>query len=132
MTENFRFGKLSKKHKKIFLLHKLLLFLSILIMTIIAVSITNPEIVETSDKMSFTLGAMIGFSIMILAFFNRLKTLFKIKFVVFLVIWLLLMSLQMIMSTMLWTIGLVLIPLMIDDLIILPIWNNLWYNVYEW
>jgi len=77
------------------------------------------------------MGATLGISIMILAFFNRLKSLLKIKFVAFLIAWVLLFSLQMIMSTLIWSIGLVLIPLMIDDLIILPLWKNLWYNTYE-
>ena len=43
----------------------------------------------------------------------------------------LLFTLQSIMSTLIWSIGLVLIPLMIDDIILLPLWNHLWYNTYE-
>ena len=131
MIEEFRFSKLDIRHKKMFILHQVALFLVIGMMTYIAVMITNPSVTESSDKMSLTMGATLGISIMILAFFNRLKSLLKIKFVVFLVAWVLLFSLQMIMNTLIWTIGLVLIPLMIDDLILLPLWKNLWYNTYE-
>ena len=77
------------------------------------------------------MGAIIGLFVVVLAMFNRLKSLLKIKFVAFLIIWILLYSTQMIMSTLIWGIGLCLIPLMIDDLILVPIWKNLWYNNYE-
>jgi hypothetical protein len=131
MNENFKFAKLSKKHKRAFILYQITLFLIIAIMTVIAIKITNPKIIEPSDQMSLTIGAVLAFSVMALAFLNRLKSLLKIKFVAFLIIWVLLFSLQMIMTTLIWTIGLVLIPLMIDDLICLPLWKNLWYNTYE-
>jgi len=131
VNENFRFSKLSSKHKKIYVIYELLIFLSIAFLTVSAIKITNPAIVESHDKISLTMGAVLGFTIMILAFFNRLKSLLKIKFVVFLVTFLLLFSLQMILTTLIWTIGLVLIPLMVDDLILIPMWRNLWYNTYE-
>jgi len=131
MHENFRFGKMSLKHKKMYIMTQLLLFLSIAMMTIVAITITNPQITKPTDKMSLTVGVIIALAVMALAFSNRLKTLLKIKFVAFLIIWLLLFSLQAIMGTLIWTIGLVLIPLMVDDLIIVPLWKNLWYNNYE-
>lgn len=131
MIENFRFSKLSVKHKKIFILHQLALFIVIIMLTYTAIMITNPSIVEPSEQMSLTMGAILGGMVMILAFLNRLKNLLRIKFVAFGIAWILLSSLQMIMGTLIWTIGLVLIPLMIDDLILIPLWKNLWYNNYE-
>jgi len=131
VNENFRFGKLSKQHKKLFIISQLMLFITIAMMTSIAIVITNPEITKPADKMSLTVGVILALTVMALAFSNRLKSLLKIKFVAFLIIWLILFSLQAIMGTLIWTIGLVLIPLMIDDLIILPLWKNLWYNNYE-
>ena len=131
MQENFKYYKLTKQHKKLFVLHQVALFIIIAIMTLIAINVTNPEVSGTSDKMSLTIGATLGVSVMILAFFNRLKSLLKIKFVAFLIVWVLLFSLQMIMGTLIWAIGLVLIPLMIDDVILVPMWNRLWYNSYE-
>lgn len=105
----------------------------IALMTVIAVNKTDPHISTDADRMSFSIGigAMIGLGVMAIAFMNRLKSLLKVKFFVFLVMWVLLSSLDMVMDTLIWTIGLVLIPLMIDDLIMLPIWRNIWYNNYE-
>ena len=131
MNENFKYHKLEKKHKRKFVIYQLSLFAVIAIMAIIALWITDPNIVDPADKMSLTIGAVLALSVVGLAFLNRLKNLLKIKFVVFLIMFILLFSLQMIMTTLIWTIGLVLIPLMIDDLILVPLWNNLWYNTYE-
>lgn len=133
MNENFRFSKMSKIHKRNFIIYQIVLFLMIALMTVIAVNKTDPHISSDADRMSFSIGigAMIGLGVMAIAFMNRLKSLLKVKFFVFLVMWVLLSSLDMVMDTLIWTIGLVLIPLMIDDLIMLPIWRNIWYNNYE-
>ena len=131
MGENFIFSKLSTTHKKWFVFHQFMLFVSIITMIIIAVKITNPHITDIDDKMSLTMGGMIGFFVLVLAFTNRLKSLLKVKFVAFLIIWLLLFSFNKIIDTMIWTIGLSLIPLAIDDLILKPIWRNIWFNHYE-
>lgn len=133
MNENFKFSKMSKTHKRNFIIYQIVLFLMIALMTVIAVNKTDPHISTDADRMSFSIGigAMIGLGVMAIAFMNRLKSLLKVKFFVFLVMWVLLSSLDMVMDTLIWTIGLVLIPLMIDDLIMLPIWRNIWYNNYE-
>lgn len=129
--ENFIFSKLSAKHKKWFIINKVTLFAIIALMTYIAVKITNPVIETSGEKMSLSMGAMLGLSVMALAFFNRLGTLLKVKFVGFLIAFLILFSLNMIMNTLVMALGFVLIPLMIDDIILLPIWKSLWYNTYE-
>jgi hypothetical protein len=131
MNDDFKYYKMSKKHKKYFVLHQALLFVVLAAIIIVAIKITNPEIVDTSDKMSLTMGGVVGFSVMILAFMNRLRNLIKIKFVAFLIIWVLLFSMQMIMTTLIWAIGFALIPLIIDDLILIPMWNRIWYNNYD-
>lgn len=109
----------------------MLLFFSIIMMIVIAVKVTNPQITSIDDKMSLTMGGMIGFFVLMLAFANRLKSLLKVKFVAFLIIWLLLFSFNKVIDTMIWTVGLSLIPLAIDDLILKPIWRNVWFNNYE-
>jgi hypothetical protein len=131
MTEQFRFSRLSIKHKKWFIIHQISLLTALIVLTYIAVAVTNPVIIEREDKMSVSVGAFVGIFIFLLAFTNRIKSWIKIKFVMFLVIWILLLSLQLVMDTMIWAIGLNLIPLMIDDMILLPIWRNVWYNQYE-
>lgn len=133
MGDNFRFSKLSKDHKRKFIIYQLTLFVFIALMTYIAVEKTDPAVVGDAEQISFSIGltAMIGLGVMAIAFMNRLKSLLKVKFFVFLTMYVILSSLNMIMDTLIWTIGLVLIPLMIDDLIMLPIWRNIWYNNYE-
>ena len=131
MNDQFRFSRLSLKHKKWFVIHQVSLLITLLVMTYVAVSVTNPVIIERDVKMQLSVGAFVGIFVFILAFTNRIKSWIKIKFVMFLVIWILLLSLQVVMDTMIWAIGLNLIPLMIDDLILIPIWRNVWYNQYE-
>ena len=129
--EKFMFSKLNATHKKRFVLHQLLLFTSLIVLTIVAIKITNPMIIEREDQMSLSIGAFVGIFVLILAMTNRIKSLIKIKFVAFLTMWIILLSFQVVMDTLLWTIGLNLIPLMIDDIVLLPIWRNVWYNQYE-
>ena len=131
MGEHFVYWKLSPRHKRLYALHQILLFLSIALMGYIAIKITDPVIIEVEDKLSVTIGAMVGLLVIILAFANRIKSVLKVKFVAFLITWVLLLSLSHVMETLIYTVGLVLIPLAIDDLILLPIWRNVWYNQYE-
>lgn len=131
MNDDFRFSVMSAKHRKLFLIHKLIVLVLILTAVFIGVKITNPVIVSETDKVSVALGAIVGAVVAVFAVFNRIKTLMKVKFTAFLIIWTLLMCLDQIMDTMKWTIGLVLIPLAIDDLFLLPFWRNVWYNNYE-
>jgi hypothetical protein len=131
MTESFVFYKLNPHHKKIFIIHQVLLFISIFAIIFIAINQTNPVIETATDKMELTIGGLTGMLIIVLAFTNRLKKLFKVKFVAFLIIWVLLYSLSAVMGTLIWGIGAALIPLMIDYLIMTPYWNRVWYNNYE-
>lgn len=130
MTE-FRFSVLSGPDKKKFILHRLIIVFGIFLMTYIAIKLTNPVIYTMENKMSVTMGAIFGGLVLVLTLFNRLKSWLKIKFVGFLIAWVLLMTLQTIMSTLVLAIGLNLIPLMIDDILIVPYWKNVWYNNYE-
>ena len=132
MNENFVFYKLSLNHKKIFIIHQLLLFISIFVIIFVAIDQTNPVIESNAEKMEITIGGIFGIIIIALAFTNRLKKLFKIKFVAFLIIWIILYSLNVVMATLIYGIGAALIPLMIDDLIMSPYWNRVWYNDYDW
>jgi len=131
MFEQFTFSKLTSKHKKLFVLHQSLLFATIGGLTYAGIKITNPVIVSTEGQMTLTICAIVGILVGILAYSNRLKGLLKIKFVGFAIAFVLLYSLQAIMPTLIWTIGMIITPLMVDDLILLPIWKNVWYNNYE-
>jgi hypothetical protein len=101
------------------------------LMTYIAIDHTNPVLVTRDEKMSVSVGVMIGVVVLILALFNLLKGAVKSKFLIFFIAWLVLMAMQPVMSTLIWTVGLVTIPLAINDMIFSPIWQNVWYNHYE-
>ena len=131
MNENFRFSVMSAQHRKLYVIHKLIIFLLIIGSVFSAVEITNPVIVTTEERLSISIGALVGSIVVMLAIVNRIKSLFKVKFLTFLVTWILLFSLTKVIDTLVWSIGLVLIPLAIDDLILLPFWRNVWYNNYE-
>ncbi len=129
--DNFLFSVLSAHHKKVFVIHKLIVFALIILAVFSAIKITNPVIYSDTDRVSLVIGVLVGAMVGVMAMLNRIKTLFKVKFVAFLIIWLLLLCFNMIIDTLIWSIGLVLIPLSIDDLIFLPFWRNVWYNDYE-
>jgi len=131
MNDDFVFYKLNPKHKKKFLIHQLLLFISIFAIIFIAIDQTNPVVETNADKLELTIGGITGIILIVLAFTNRLKKLFKVKFVAFLIIWVLLYSLSAVLGTLIWGIGAALIPLMVDDLIMTPYWNRVWYNEYD-
>ena len=131
MSEDFKYYKLSWKHKKIFIIHQLLLFFAIFVIIFVAIDQTNPVVETASAKMELTIGGIIGMILVVLAFTNRLKKIFKVKFVAFLIMWVLLSSLSAVMPTLIYGIGALLIPLMIDDLIMTPYWNRVWYNNYD-
>ena len=131
MNDNFLFSVLSAHHKKVFVILKLIVFALIILAVFSAIKITNPVIYSDTDRVSLVIGVMVGALVGVMAMLNRIKTLFKVKFVAFLIIWLLLLCFNMIIDTLIWSIGLVLIPLSLDDLIFLPFWRNVWYNDYE-
>jgi hypothetical protein len=131
MNDNFIFSVMSAHHKKLYVIHKLIVFALIITAIISAIKITNPSIYSDSDRVSLAIGVFVGLLVGVSAMLNRIKTLFKVKFVAFLIIWILLLCFNMILDTLIWSIGLVLIPLSIDDLIFLPFWKNVWYNDYE-
>ena len=99
--------------------------------TYIAIAKTNPVLATRDEKMSVTLGVFVGLIVMILVIFQFIKSIMKLKFLMFLIAWIILMSLQPIMDTLIWSIGLNIIPLAIDEIIFRPIWESVWYNQYE-
>ena len=129
--ENFRFFKLSATHKRRFLLYQTALFSTIGGLAFLGIKLTNPVLTTATDKMSVTSGVIVGVLVGVLAYANRLKGLLKVKFIAFAIVWVLLLSFQAILPTLLYTIGLILPALMVDDMIMLPYWRNLWYNEYE-
>ncbi|HPG43231.1 MAG TPA: hypothetical protein PLJ98_05420 [Acholeplasmataceae bacterium] len=131
MVRSFSFSLLEWRHKKWYIFQKLMIFLLIGLMTYLAIFKTNPVLATREEKMSVTMGVVVGVFVMILVVFQFIKSIVKLKFLMFLIAWIILMSLQPIMDTLIWSIGLNIIPLAIDEIIFRPIWESVWYNQYE-
>ena len=131
MVRPFSFSLLKWRHKKWFLIQKMAIFILIGLMTYIAIFKTNPVLATRDEKMSVTMGFVVGFIVMMFVIFQWIKPIVKLKFLMFLIAWIILMSLRPIMDTLIWSIGLNVIPLAIDEIIFRPIWESLWYNEYE-
>jgi hypothetical protein len=101
-------------------------------MTYLAIVKTNPVLATRDEKMSVSMGVVVGLIVMMFVVFQWIKSIIvKHKFLMFLIAWIILMSLQPIMDTLIWSIGLNIIPLAIDEIIFRPIWESIWYNNYE-
>ena len=132
MIRPFSFSLLEWRHKKWYLLQKMIIFAMIGLMTYLAIVKTNPVLATRDEKMSVSMGVVVGVIVMLLVMFQFIKSIVvKFKFLMFLIAWIILMSLQPIMDTLIWSIGLNIIPLAIDEIIFRPIWESVWYNQYE-
>ena len=125
------FYKLSPKHKKWFVFNKIIILTSLIISFILSLQIEKIEIKTNVQGLSVGVSFIISFIFLILAVFNRIGSIFKIRSIGFIFIFLFVVFLDQILGVLKWTIGLSLIPLLIDDIILLPLWNNLWYNYYD-
>ena len=125
------FYKLSAKHKKWFIINKIIVFLALVICLFIAVNLAELKLPTNESKLNASLGFILILGVMMLAFMNRIGALFKIKSVGFFAFWLVFMSLDYIINPLKWAFGLMMIPLLIDDMILGPIWMNIWYNEYD-
>jgi len=131
MVRPFSFTLLEWRHKKWYILQKMAIFIMIGLMTYLAIFKTNPVLATRDEKMSVSMGVVVGVIVMLLVMFQFIKSIVKFKFLMFLIAWIILMSLQPIMQTLIWSIGLNIIPLAIDEIIFRPIWESIWYNNYE-
>lgn len=108
----------SGKDKAKFIILKLFIFISIILMGFLAFNKLELELPTLSSKLELGFGILgIGF-VILLAFLNRLKHLFKFKLVGFIVIAFILYFLRMVIDSLSLSFALVAIPLLIDDLII--------------
>lgn len=124
------FFRLSSKHKRKFILGKSVIILMILVLSYVALKIEKVTFTNNLAKVSGGLSFVTIVFIAILALFNRISTLFKIRSIGFVVLFFLLIGIEYIVAPARLITGLLLIPLMIDDFILTPIWKNIWYNDY--
>mgnify|MGYP003483304163 CR=1 FL=1 len=125
------FWKLPKKHKIKWLTQKLIIVLCVIAALPIAWAMSDVQMPTNAMKLSGNFSFYATVFIVIMAIFNRVNTLFKVKSVGFVFLFLVFSGISIVIQPILWTLGLIIIPLLIDDLVLTPIWANLWYNEYD-
>lgn len=126
-----QFWKLKWKHKKWFLINQAIVIILLIVAAIIAWVITKVELPSNVSKLRASAGWIVSFFVLVLALLNRIGALFKIRSAGFLVLFIMFLGLGSIIDVVTWTLGLMLIPLLLDDIIMRPIWLNIWYNQYD-
>lgn len=122
------FYKFDSKHKRLYVLSKLLVFIVIVIMGVVAMKASGLELPTVEEQLKFGGGIVLVVVVVLMAMFNRLRTLFKIKSLGFVIVFLILLAFSYTIKTLIWSIGLISIPLLIDDIIINPLWINYYYD----
>lgn len=125
-----KFRKLSMKHKVWFVLNQLCVILSMVLAGVIAFNITG-QTVQFKDSLSVGIGGFVILIVVILGLFNRIKVLFKIRFMGLLTLFVVLLLLDAIIPTAIIALGLVIIPIAIDDIYCKNKWLNIWDDNYE-
>lgn len=131
MTNNFSFFKLTAKDKKKYIITQLITFMMIIGAFIIAMNLEKLDLPSSQEKYSASIGFIMLLIVMIIAFANRLKALFKVKFIGFLIIAIAVTLLSKVIDTLALGLWLMLIPLVIDDCIFKVYWKAKWYRDYE-
>ena len=125
------FWKLNKKHKKWYLINQLMIIVLLVVAMLMAWKQTGAKLPTNTEKLSASLGFFLVSGFFMLAVLNRMSALFKIKSIGFVFMFIFFKSLALIIEPVTIAIGWFLIPLLIDDIIFKPIWNNIWYNQYD-
>lgn len=126
-----QFWKLKWKHKKWFLINQAIVIILLIVAAIIAWVVTKVELPSNVSKLRASAGWIVSFFVLVLALLNRIGALFKVRSAGFLVLFIMFLGLGSIIDVVTWTLGLMLIPLLLDDIIMRPIWLNIWYNEYD-
>ena len=125
------FAKMSNRHKALYIASKASVGLALGAMIPISLSAANVALPTVEMQISVGVGFVGVIAVFILAMLNRISALFKIKSMGFLVIFVIMLALKSSIDILVWSLGLMSIPLLIDDAIITPIWNNIWYKYYD-
>ena len=129
--KNWDYNKLSKKHKRKYLLHQFIVILLLIAAAITAWSVTDTKLPNTYTQ--FTAGFSFVLSVVFLVFAvkNRLSTLFKIRSFGMIMMFLIFLGIYLIIEVMLWMTGLLALVMLLDDIIMTRYWRNVWYDEYE-
>ena len=125
------FYRMPTRNKWLYILCKVGIMLAVIAMGIIAVFASGLELPTVESQLSFSVGIVMIALVAVLALTNRLKTLIKIKSLSFVVIFILLLAFSYTVHYLIYAVGLVSIPLLIDDMIVTPIWTNYVANTQD-
>lgn len=124
------FWKYTTEDKIKFIVSKIFIISSLIIMGLLSAHLTKLELPTLENKISWGIGWIIVIFIVILAILNRIKLLFKIKSLAFIVTFIILSLMRIGIDSLIITIGLVTIPLLIDDVFVTNYFKYLDYKVY--
>lgn len=127
---NIIFWALSSKHKKLYILNNLVLVLALVVAMIVAWMVNKVQMPTEVSKLSASSGFVTGIAVLLVALLNKAGSLFKIRSVGFLVFWIIFMMIRSVLDVMMWTTGLMAGILLFQDIILEPMWKNLWWNEY--
>lgn len=117
------FLKYTKKDKKKFIIAKLSIFLLIVLMGYLAIKFAGLNL-EMEEKVAFGSGVILVAIVGTFAFLNRMKVLFKFKSIKFVIAFVIFLLLKVGIDALVWATGLISIPLLIDDIVIV--------NYFKW
>lgn len=114
-----------KTSKKVgFVFSKLGVVVAILGAAVGAFFASGVEMPTFESRLGFSAGILLIGGVSIIAIMGRLKTLFKIKSIGWIVTFLIIWSFSHVITLLVYTLGFISIPLLIDDIIIMPSWNS--------
>lgn len=125
------FIKFDKTDKIKFIIAKTIIFVMILLMGLLAMHFAKVDLPSAKEKISWGLGLTLIGVIVAFAYLNRLKSIFKIKSIGFLVAFVILLLLRVSIDALVWGVGLISIPLLIDDLVITNYFKYIYLTKYE-
>lgn len=125
------FYRMSTRKKWQYVLCKAGIMMAVIAMAIIAVFASGLELPTVESQLSFSVGIVMIALVTVFALTNRLKTLIKIKSLSFVVMFVILLAFSYTIYYLIYAVGLITIPLLIDDIIITPLWTNYVANTQD-
>lgn len=125
------FYRMPTRKKWQYVLCKAGIMMAVIAMAIIAVFASGLELPTVESQLSFSVGIVMIALVTVFALTNRLKTLIKIKSLSFVVMFVILLAFSYTIYYLIYAVGLITIPLLIDDIIITPLWTNYVANTQD-
>lgn len=119
------FIKYDKTDKIKFIVAKVIIFILIILFALLAMHFAKVDLPRATQKVSWGVGLTLIAFIVALAYLNRLKMLFKIKSIGFLVAFVILLLLRVGIDALVYGTGFVAVPLLIDDIFVVPYFKYL-------